>query len=144
MERCPHCQTTERQVKGGFNRTGSQRYQCQLCLRQYTPEPHLLGYGDETKAMALKLYLEGNGFRRIGRLLSVNHQSVINWINAYYSQLRTKKAAAPASESPGILEMNKMFTFIRAKTSKRLSSRLLTERRAALSGMKSAGSVRRK
>jgi hypothetical protein len=131
-------------VKGGFNRTGSQRYQCQLCLRQYTPESHPLGYDDKIKSMALKLYLEGNGFRRIGRVLSVNHQSVINWINAYYAQLRTKKAAAPASESSGILEMDEMFTFIRAITSPRLSSRLLTERRAALSRTKSAGSERRK
>jgi hypothetical protein len=131
-------------VKGGFNRTGSQRYQCQLCLRQYTPEPHPLGYDDKIKAMALKLYLEGNGFRRIGRLLSVNHQSVINWLNAYYELLRTMKTTAPVSESPGILEMDEMFTFIRAKKSQRLSSRLLAERRAALSRTKFAGSARRK
>jgi hypothetical protein len=131
-------------VKSGFNRTGSQRYQCQLCLRQHTPESHPLGYDDQTKAMALKLYLEGNGFRRIGRLLSVNHQSVINWINAYYTQLRTEKTAAPVSESPGILEMDEMFTFIRANTSPSVSSRLLTERLAALSRTKSAGSARRK
>jgi transposase-like protein len=103
-------------VKGGFNRTGSQRYQCQLCLLQYTPEPHPLGYDDKTKAMALKLYLEGNSFRRIGRLLSVNHQSVINWINAYYTQLRTMKADTPALEIPGILEMDEMFTFLRIKS----------------------------
>ena len=144
MQRCPHCQATERQVKGGFNRTGSQRYQCQLCLRQYTPESHPLGYDDQTKAIALKLYLEGNGFRSISRLLSVNHQSVINWINGYYAQLRTKKDAAPDSESPGTLEMDEMFTFIRAITSRRLSSRLLAERRAALSRTNSAGSARRK
>jgi transposase-like protein len=106
MQRCPHCRTTDRQVKSSFNRTGSQSFQCQLCRRQYTPEPHPLGYQDTTKEMALKLYLEGNGFRRIGRLLSVNHQSVVNRINSFHAQLKSKKAVRPVPESPTILEMD--------------------------------------
>jgi transposase-like protein len=69
MHQCPHCQSAERQIKSGFNRTGSQRVQCR---RQYTLEPNPLGYEDKTREAALKLFHEGNGFRRIGRLLSVN------------------------------------------------------------------------
>lgn len=42
----------------------------------YTPDPKPLGYPDETKREAVRLYLEGTSFRRIGRILSVNHQSV--------------------------------------------------------------------
>jgi transposase-like protein len=76
MQQCPHCRCAERQVKSGFNRTGSQRLQCQLCRRQYAPRPNPLGYDDKTREQALRLYLEGNGFRRIGRLLGANHQSV--------------------------------------------------------------------
>jgi transposase-like protein len=95
MITCSHCQDTARQVKAGFTHKGSQRFQCQLCRRQYTSEPLPLGYDDQTKAMALKFYLEGNGFRRIGRLLSVNHQSVVNWVNAFHAQLRAKKLALP-------------------------------------------------
>jgi transposase-like protein len=75
MQQCSHRRSTERQVKSGFNRTGTQRLQCQSCRRQYTPEPNPLGYDDRTRQAALKLYLEGNGFRRTGRLLGVNHQS---------------------------------------------------------------------
>lgn len=78
MHQCPHCHSSERQVKSVFNRTGSQRLQCQSCRCQYTPEPLPLGYDEKTREQALKLYLEANGFRRIGRLLSVNHQSVAN------------------------------------------------------------------
>jgi transposase-like protein len=115
MHNCPHGQTTEQQVKGGFNRTGSQRFQCQLCRRQYTPEPHPLGYDEKIKEMALKLYLEGNGFRRIGRLLNVNHQSVVNWVNAYHAQLGTKQAEAAVTDSLAILEMDELFTFVRTK-----------------------------
>lgn len=85
MHQCPHCHTTERQVKSGLNRTGSQRLQCQSCRRQYTPAPLPLGYDEKTREAALRLYLEGNGFRRIGRLLSVNHQSVANRVNAAHA-----------------------------------------------------------
>lgn len=122
MITCPHCQDIERQVKAGFNRTGSQRYQCQLCQRSYTPEPLPLGYTDETKQIALKLYLEGNGFRRIGRLLSVNHQSVANWVNAAHTKMQTQ-AAPSASEPPLTLEVDELFTFVGSKKSQRLSSR---------------------
>ena len=34
----------------------------------------------ETKKYALKLYLEGNGFRSIGRLMNVSNVTVLNWI----------------------------------------------------------------
>jgi len=94
--------------------------------------------------MALKLYLEGNGFRRIGRLLSVNHQSVVNWINSFHAQLKRKKAAAPVPESPGTLEMDELFTFVEAKKSPRLSLPSLTAPRAASSRTRSARRARQK
>ena len=144
MITCPHCQDTSRQVKAGFTHKGSQRFQCQLCRRQYTPEPFPLGYDDQTKAMALKLYLEGNGFRRIGRLLSVNHQSVVNWINAFHAGLRAKKLALPVPGQVSTLEMDELFTFIGAKKSQLLSSPSLIARRGASSLTRSVSTERRK
>jgi transposase-like protein len=144
MQQCPHCRSTERQVKSGFNRTGSQRLQCKSCRRQYTPEPNPLGYDDKTREAALKLYLEGNGFRRIGRLLSVNHQSVANWVNAAHARLRAGKGSAPEPAAAGTLEMDELFTFVAAKKSPRISSRSSSGGRAASSRTRSAGSGRRK
>jgi transposase-like protein len=144
MHQCPHCQSTERQVKSGHNRTGSQRLQCQSCRRQYTPRPNPLGYDEKTKEAALKLYLEGNGFRRIGRLLSVNHQSVANWVNSAHARLRAGKAAAPETESVGTLEMDELFTFVATKKSPRISSRSSNGRRAESSRTRSVGSGRRR
>src|SRR3712207_8029573 len=46
-------------------------------------------YPDETKREAVRLYLEGTNFRRIGRILGVNHQSVVNWVNSYHVSLPT-------------------------------------------------------
>ena len=123
MHQCPHCRSTERQVKSGFNRTGSQRLQCQACRRQYTPAPNPLGYDEKTREAALRLYLEGNGFRRIGHLLTVNHQTAANWVNSAHARLRAKAGDAPAPEAAGTLEMDELFTFVGSKKSPRISSR---------------------
>lgn len=144
MITCPHCQDTSRQVKAGFTRTRSQRFQCQECRRQYTPAPRPLGYDDKTKEAALKLYLEGNGFRRIGRLLSVNHQSVVNWVNAFHTQLRAKKLALPVPGRVSTLEMDELFTFIGTKKSRLLSSPSLIGSRAVSSRTRSASIERQK
>ena len=141
MHQCPHCHSAERQVKSGFNRTGTQRLQCQSCRRQYTPAPNPLGYDEKTREAALKLYLEGNGFRRIGRLLGVNHQSVANWVTAAHARL---PAGAPAPAAAGTLEMDELFTFVGRKKSPPTSSRSSKGGRAASSRTKSVGSARRK
>ena len=144
MNQCPYCHSTERQVKSGFNRTGTQRLQCQSCRRQYTPEPNPLGYDDKTRVAALKLYLEGNGLRRIGRLLSVNHQSVANWVNAAHTRLQAGEARAPVPPTAGTLEMDELFTFVGTKKSPRISSLSSSGRRAASSRTGSARNARRR
>ncbi len=99
MHQCPYCQATERQIKAGQNRAGSQRLQCRSCDRHYTPAPRPNGYPDEVRVQAIRLYLEGTNFRRIGRLLSVNHQSVVNWVNSYHARLPPAPKGAPKPET---------------------------------------------
>ena len=120
MSQCAYCQATEQQIKSGLNASGSQRFRCRLCDRIYTPEPSPNGYPDEVRAQAVKLYLEGMNLRRIGRILSVNHQSVTNWVNAYHAGLPA--ARAPAAK-PETLEMDELFTFVGSKKRKPTSSR---------------------
>jgi transposase-like protein len=88
---------------------------CRECQRVYTPEPKPLGYPEETKLEAVRLYLEGTNFRRIGRLLGVNHQSVINWVNSYHASL---PAAEQPVAKPETLEMDEPFTFVGSKKRK--------------------------
>src|SRR5258706_15780742 len=85
--KCPRCQTKKKQCKVGFNQSGGQKYCCYECGKNYTPEPKVNGYAPEIRLKAIKLYLEGNSFRSIQRLLNVNHQSVANWIKKYSEQL---------------------------------------------------------
>ena len=49
------------------------------------------GYPEHIKRKAIQLYLEGDVFRRIERILKVSHVSVINWV---------KKAGAKLEEIP--------------------------------------------
>jgi transposase-like protein len=95
---CPRCGGTERQIKDGFTPAGSQRYRCKLCQARYTPEPKEQGYDEDVRLQALNLYLEGLSLRAISRLLSVNHQSIANWIHDYANHM-------PADLPPSILEI---------------------------------------
>ena len=42
-----------------------------------------LGKSPDIKRQALQLYLEGLGFRSIGRFLNCSHVAVYNWIRAH-------------------------------------------------------------
>jgi transposase len=108
---CPNCQAEEHQVKNGLNPSGSQRYQCKICGRVYTPEENPRGYDQSKREQALKLYVDGVNLRRIGRILGINHQTVANWVNAHSEQL----PPAPIPEEVDIIEMDEMFTFVGEK-----------------------------
>jgi transposase-like protein len=87
MRQCPFCATEDRQVKAGLNASGSQRLKCNQCGRKFTPLPHSKRYPDSLRAEAVRMYLSGLSFRTVSIRLSVNHQSVINWVNEYAVQL---------------------------------------------------------
>ena len=58
--------------------------------------------------LAIRMYVEGNSQRSIGRILKISQQSVSNWINAYVEKL-------PPAERPeklDIAELDEMYTFI--------------------------------
>jgi transposase-like protein len=114
MQTCPHCHAATL-VKTGFNPSGSQRYECKTCHRVITLEPQRNGYAPEIRAQALRLYLEGNGFRRIGRLLGVNHQTVANWVSLAAANV---PPAPPQPTESAVIELDELYTFIGQKKTK--------------------------
>lgn len=62
-----------------FN-NGRQHYKCKGCCHYFFVKKPIRHKSDETKQMAIKMYLEGLGFRAIGRLLNVSHQAVYKWV----------------------------------------------------------------
>ncbi len=58
-----------------------------------------MGYDQATREMAVRLYLEGNSFRGIGKVLSVHYVSVINWVNAHERTLPQQVADKTPTDS---------------------------------------------
>lgn len=112
MSPCPYCQDTENQVKAGKNQSGSQRYKCKPCQRRYTPEPSQM-YSDAMRRQAVRLYVDGLGFRQVARHLGVDHATIMNWVKAHADQL--PQAPLPEPTPLPIVEMDELFTFIGEK-----------------------------
>ena len=85
--KCPKCGSDKR-VKSGFNNK-KQRYLGRKCGCHYTVSQR--GDPEHIKRNAIQQNLEGNGFRRFGRILKISHSSVVNWV---------KKAGAKLEEVP--------------------------------------------
>ncbi len=117
---CLQCGSDKRQAKWGKNRCGSQRYRCQDCHKVYTPEPMVHGYPLSVRQQAVALHVEGLSLRRIARLLSVNAQSVANWLAAHQNALeRTAQATLP-TDDPGLgacqtVELDELHVFVGAR-----------------------------
>ena len=82
---CPKC-LSEWYVKNGI-KYEKQRYKCKKCGCHFT-QSHKRGASLEKKVMALKLYLEGAGFRSIGRILKVSNVTVLYWIRNFGSAVK--------------------------------------------------------
>ena len=121
MHECLFCKTNEKQIKSGRNRCGSQRYLCQECGKTYTPEPKQQGYAEEIREKAVRMYVEGINFRRIGRLLGVNPQSVVNWVNLYQAKISGAAQQKAAETKPETIEMDELWTFVSEKKTKPMS-----------------------
>lgn len=77
---CPKCESEE-SVKSGF-KGGKQRHKCKNCGCNFT-QGHLRVYSFRLKLQVVKLYLEGVGFRSIGRILGISNVTALNWIRQF-------------------------------------------------------------
>lgn len=90
---------------------GRQRYFCQGCGYRYTVR-HRAGTSDATvRRQALQLYLEGLGFRSIGRILHFSNVAVLKWIRAFGAQLEAVRRTAPVQ----VMELEEMQSYIGSK-----------------------------
>lgn len=72
MTTCPKCHA-EGCTKDGIIKN-RQRYKCKSCNYRHTVSYR--GHSPDIKRQALELYLEGLGFRSIGRFLKCSHVAV--------------------------------------------------------------------
>ncbi len=118
---CPRCNSSNHKKNGIVG--GSQRYKCSDCGYNYTVELKSTAFSTYVKKQALQLYLEGLGFRSIGRVLGVSHVSVQKWITKFGQELENLKSESEIS----IVEMDEMHTYIGNKKNIAVSGLLLIE-----------------
>ena len=103
---CPKCNHTEK-TRDGIVR-GKQRYKCKSCNYRYTVERKSDVKTKEVKRLALEMYLEGLGFRSIGRILKISHVTVYYWVK-YWSD----KVNLPKKEDPvEIVKLDQMHSYV--------------------------------
>jgi transposase len=109
MINCPKCQHSESRKDGIVRK--KQRYLCKSCGYRYTVAHK--GYSEEVKQQALAMYLEGLGFRSIGRLLSCSHTAAYYWIRKYGE----KSSLTIAESKIEVVEMDEGHPYIGSKKS---------------------------
>ncbi len=124
---CPKCNSSSHKKNGIVG--GRQRYKCHDCGYNYTVELKSTAFSTYVKKQALQLYLEGLGFRSIGRVLGVSHVSVQRWIKKFGQELEDLKSENEIS----IVEMDEMHTYIGNKQNIAGSGLLLIELRKSSS-----------
>jgi len=108
--KCPKC-ICEKRVKSGIIK-GRQRYQCKDCGCNYTVELKSTAKPKYLKRQALHLYLEGLGFRSIGRFLGVSNVSVLNWIRSFGKEVEKLNSESQEIE---VVEVDEMHSYIAQK-----------------------------
>ena len=107
MERCPKCKSKKFRKDGRAKQR--QRYKCNDCNYRFTVER--IGKPNKLKRDALVLYLQGLGFRAIGRFLNVSNVTVLNWIRSFGK----KVAEIRSPEKIEIVEMDEMHRYLDSK-----------------------------
>jgi transposase-like protein len=128
MEECKFCGSKclrKEGIKGG-----TQRYRCKFCNRVQIGRDNRKKYGDEEKRIALKLYLEGCGFRRIARLMSeifkkrFLYQTIVKWIRKLGDQVLDLQKKRGKVE---VLEMDELYAYVKKRVIKSEYGLLSTE-----------------
>ena len=122
---CPNCKSAIK-VKSGFN-DGKQRYKCKSCGCNYTQSTRN-SKPNHIKKQALHMYLEGLGFRSIGRILGVSNVAVLKWVRKAGEILQENIGNRSAfSPKVAVMELDEMWHFIQKKTTESGCGWLLIE-----------------
>ena len=105
MLSCPRCASTDK-VKSGM-KDGRQRYKCKPCCYLFTVAHKSDTATFDQRRLALTLYLEGLGFRSIGRVLGFSHVAVYKWIKVFGEEVAQVKRQAAQ-----IVELDELHSYV--------------------------------
>lgn len=119
---CPRC--GRRNLARSGLKDGYQRYRCRDCGRYCTDKPPR--FTPQIKALALDMYVNSVGIRKIARFVGASPAGVLKWIrkehDAMQARLAQQAAPAPPAQAQGdVIEMDEIYTIIQKKRSGRSS-----------------------
>ncbi|MDR0581184.1 MAG: hypothetical protein LBG04_03685 [Holosporaceae bacterium] len=112
---CKFC-GSEALRKNGITR-GKQRYFCKNCERNRVAGDNREKHSEMERYVAMVLYLEGNGFRRIARILRrifgvrIHDPLIIHWIKKLGLEIKNATSAVSKidREKISLLEMDELY-----------------------------------
>jgi transposase-like protein len=113
---CKHCHG-DKQVKNGRSR-GFQRYKCKRCGKNFIMRDARKDkkYSNKERQLAIRMYLNNCGFRRISAILETPLSTVFSWIK---KAGRIVDEMVKNREEEGghieVLEMDELYTYIKKK-----------------------------
>ena len=118
--RCERCQKEDKEIKAGKTKAGSQIYKCKHCGKTYTPKPKErnktkrkeMKYSEEIKRQAIKLYMEGNSERAVGRIWGISKNTCLYWIRKYAKKIEEKNSS---NERVKVIVMDELYTYAKRK-----------------------------
>ena len=105
MLTCPRCTSATRVKSGVLN--GRQRYKCKECHYLFTVHHKSDTATPDQRRLAVTLYLEGLGFRSIGRMVGFSHVAVYQWIRALGAEVAEIKR--PTAQ---VVELDELHSYV--------------------------------
>ena len=110
--KCKACNDETNPIKAVKTKAITQKYKCKICGKYYTAESKKRGQSEETKNQAIKLYLEGNSGRAVGRILGIGKNMCLYWIRKYAKN--TEPKVLP-NALVNVIEMDELYSFVERK-----------------------------
>jgi transposase-like protein len=106
---CPRCGSLNYCKDGKVN--NRQRYLCKDCVYRYTVNQKSGVKSREVRRMALEMYLEGLGFRAIGRILKISYGTVYHWVKEWGSKVDLPQRKGVVD----VVELDEIHTYVASK-----------------------------
>ena len=110
--KCPRCGKEKHQNKHGKNKLESKRYLCKHCNKAYTVNLKERKYSEDKIKEAIKLYMEGNSGRAVGRIMGISKNTCLYWIKRYTKTIEEKTYP---NERVKVIEIDEVYSFIERK-----------------------------
>ena len=110
--KCNACNEETNQIKAEKTKAGTQKYKCKICGKYYIQESKKKGHSEETKNQAIKLYLEGNSGRAVGRIPGRGKNMCLYLIRKYAKNIEPKETL---NTRVNVIEMDELYSFVERK-----------------------------